>query len=99
MCRKGTVKGDKGKFEKRDEEIDQAKSNLRGKFDQIKGEIMGLVGSLSGGGGSLPCPEPVSVLGRTISFCVATYGSEMNVIGLVVYFAAAVGSAFIIFKR
>lgn len=98
-CRKGTVKA-KGKFESLDPKVAEAKAAFQSYFDTVKIQAKAAVGTFSGsGGGSLPCPAPIQVLGRPFTICAAKYESQLSVIGLIVMFIAAVASVFIVFKR
>lgn len=97
ICKKGTIK-DKGKYgSDQDGKLEQAKAELTAKFSEIRGALSNQFrynGSSSGG--SLPCPAPVTVLGATISFCVADYSSSLSVIGDIIVFAATIIAAIIV---
>lgn len=91
MCRKGTVK-EKGKFgTDQDAKLEEAKAQLTAKFNEIRTNLQGaLSASVGAGGGSLPCPPPITVLGRQISVCVNNYADQLSVIGSIIVFAAAI---------
>ncbi|MBS1157773.1 MAG: hypothetical protein H6R15_192 [Proteobacteria bacterium] len=98
-CRKGQVTSEKGHFANRDEDLKQAKQDLKDKFSAIQSEITSMFTDIGSGGGSLPCPPGVEVLGKTFQICASKYSEQLSVIGLVLYFAAALGALFIILKR
>lgn len=91
MCKKGQVK-EKGSFaEGQDAELLEVKGQLTAKFNEIRAQLSAALQTSTGVGlGSLPCPPPVSVLGATISFCVADYSEALSSIGAIVVFAAAI---------
>lgn len=91
MCKKGTVK-DKGKFDnEQDAKLTEAKQQLTDKFNQIKEQLSAAFQSSAGvGGGTLPCPPSVDVLGKQISFCVQNYADQLSPIGAIIVFAAAI---------
>lgn len=97
ICKKGTIK-DKGKYgAEQDGKLEQAKAELSAKFSEIRGALSNQFRyNGSTGGGSLPCPAPVTVLGATISFCVADYSSSLSVIGDIIVFAATIIAAIIV---
>ncbi|MCG2577594.1 hypothetical protein LZ012_11380 [Dechloromonas sp. XY25] len=91
MCKQGTVK-DKGKFDNgQDTKLNEAKQALTDKFNQIKTDLTSALSSSAGvSSGSLPCPPPVTVLGKQISICVNNYADKLSPIGAIVVFAAAI---------
>lgn len=95
-CIKGTV-GDKGKFDVNAGEVDQARSRLRAEFDAIKAQASGLFSASSSAAGSLPCPPPVMVLGRSFNVCLTDKADALSVIAAVVMLAAAIVAAMIVF--
>jgi len=99
LCKRSEAK-EKGKFEKRDTEIDEAKTALMAEFNSIRSSLSAKFSGMSGGGGSLPCPAPISILGKSISFgCTSGYEDVLAKIGQAVFFMAAFASAFIVLKR
>ena len=99
MCKKGTPK-EKGQLPgigTAEADLVQAKADLTAKFNEVKtaaSQMFGTVGA--SGGGSLPCPPPVVIMGKPISFCLTQYESTISMIGGGVMFIAAILSAFII---
>lgn len=90
MCKSGTVK-EKGKYGDQDAKVQEAKEQLTAKFNEIKGALSAAFeSSAGGGGGSLPCPPPVSVLGKSFSLCIADYGDKLSVLGGIIVFAASI---------
>lgn len=74
-----------------DSKLADAKAQLTAKLDEIKGNLQGVLSASVGtGGGSLPCPPPVTVLGRSINVCVNDYAGKLSIIGSIVVFAAAI---------
>lgn len=96
-CIKGKI-GEKGKFDVNPAEVDQARAKLSAEFNMIKAQSSALFKSSGSGAGSLPCPPAVTVLGRSISFCVQDKSDQLTVIGAVVMLAAAIISAMIVFR-
>lgn len=97
MCKQGKV-GKKGKFGNRDSEIEGAKAELLGYFNGVKTSVSSMFGTLNGSG-ALPCPAPVVVLGRPITFCFTDYSAQLSKIGAMVVLVASLLAAFIIFRR
>ena len=100
MCKKGTVP-QKGKFDDgQDGKVTAAKDQLRAKFAEVKSAASSMFsGSLATGGGSLPCPPPITILGKSWTLCVADYSDQLSIIGTFIMLAAAVGAAFIVLRR
>lgn len=99
LCKTSPGK-EKGKFKGREEEISQAKNDLITEFNNIKAGLSSKFSNLSSGGGNLPCPAPVNVLGGSVSFgCVSGYEGVLAQIGAAVMLMAAFASAFIVLKR
>lgn len=90
-CKSGTVK-EKGQFEEgQDAKLNEAKGAVTAKLNEIRAALSSaFAASAPGAAGSLPCPAPVSVLGRNISLCVSDYDAELSVIGSIIVFAAAI---------
>lgn len=97
LCKKGEV-GEAGEFTDRNPKIAEAKNELISYFNQVRGEISSMFSALGGGGGSLPCPPSVSVLGATIKVCASDYANQLSKIGAIVIAMATLVAAFIIFK-
>ena len=98
MCKKGQIK-DKGKYgDGQDAKLAEAKAQLSAKFSEIRSALSNQFGGGSGGSssGSLPCPAPMTVLGATISFCVADYAESLSVIGAIIVFAATIIAAIMV---
>lgn len=100
MCRKGEP-SPKGKFSgAEDDELTKAKQELKDTWAQVSTEAKGMwSGSLGSGGGSLPCPPPVVVLGKPFDICLSRYEGQLSMVGSAVMLIAALLSAFIIFRR
>lgn len=100
MCKKGTVP-QKGKFDDgQDGKVTAAKDQLRAKFAEVKSAASSMFsGSLATGGGSLPCPPPITILGKSWTLCFADYSDQLSIIGTFIMLAAAVGAAFIVLRR
>lgn len=100
MCKKGTVP-QKGKFDDgQDAKVTAAKDQLRAKFAEVKSAASAMFsGSLATGGGSLPCPPPITILGKSWTICFSQYSDQLSMIGTFVMLAAAVGAAFIVLRR
>jgi len=90
-CKTGTPK-EKGHFGNgQDAKLEAAKAAVKAKLSQIKTDLSAkFSANASGGAGSLPCPPPVTILGRAISVCVADYGDQLSVIGAIIVFAASI---------
>lgn len=90
-CKTGTVK-EKGQFEEGQEaKMNEAKAAVTAKINEIRSALSSaFAASAPGGVGALPCPPPVSVLGRNISVCVSDYSDQLSVIGAIIVFAAAI---------
>lgn len=99
MCRKAAALTEKGKFDNQDPKLLEAKQALTNYFEQVKSEAATLFTPLSGGGGSLPCPAPIVVLGKSVQFCVSNYSNQVSPLGAAVMLMAALGALFIVFKR
>lgn len=98
-CKKGELP-EKGSFGDQDAEIAAKKGELRDLFNSIKGQASALLGGAVGtSGGSLPCYPPITVLGRSLSLCFSQFSDELGIIGAYVMLAAALLSAFIVFRR
>lgn len=98
LCKKQKAK-ETGKYGSRDSDIENAKNNLRSEFNNIKTQLNAMFSNLGAGGGSLPCPPGVTVLGKTITICADPYENKLGGIGAALVFMAAAMSAFIILKR
>jgi hypothetical protein len=97
MCRSGHV-GPRGHFNDLQPHINEAQDELTGEINKIKDSLSSLFGTLSEGGGSLPCPPPAIAFGKQISFCINQYSDSLWIISVAVLLIASVLSAFIIFR-
>lgn len=101
MCKTGAPK-EKGQFQsisEVDQEVLAAKSALLAKFNEVKTQAAALFTNVGGGTGSLPCPAPITIMGRPISFCMSQYEGQLSMIGAAVILLASILSAFIVLKR
>lgn len=98
ICKTGVPK-ESGKFDDRSADIVAAKSALLVEWQSVKTQVATMFGTFGGGSGSLPCPEGVHVLSGEFKICTSQYVSALAPIGAAIMFLAAVGSAFIIFRR
>lgn len=91
ICREGTPK-ERGHFGNgQDAKLQEAKAAVTNKLAQIKGDLSAkFSATASGGSGSLPCPPPITILGKSISVCVADYDADLSVIGAIIVFAASI---------
>lgn len=91
MCKKGTVK-EKGQFDSaQGAKLQEAKDQLTAKFNEIKlAASAAFTASTSSGSGTLPCPAPITVLGKPVSLCVSDYSNQLSVIGAIIVFAAGI---------
>lgn len=100
-CKEGVLK-EKGSFNDgpQNAELDAVKGRLRAKFAEIKAAAMGMLeAGGSGGGGSLPCFQPVAVLGQNFNVCFTQYSEKLAPIGGYVIFAASLLAVFIVLRR
>ncbi|HZX32364.1 MAG TPA: hypothetical protein VFF03_13515 [Rhodocyclaceae bacterium] len=100
LCRKGKI-ADKGKFDSQQQDADltAAKEALTTGIAQVRSEASSLFSTFGAGPGSMPCPAPITVLGQPFSLCFTAFESQLSVIGLAIYFCAAVATVFLILKR
>ena len=100
MCKKGEVKK-KGEFgdDSMQNDIQDAKDRYKQLINNISGEIGNMFDLSLSGGGSLPCPPPVNVMGASFGICFADYSESLSIIGLGILFIAAILSAFIILRK
>ncbi|WP_104685608.1 hypothetical protein [Pseudomonas cerasi] len=83
--------------EKWQKKIDDSKDEIKDGLDKLK-SVFSPIGDLSlGGGGSLYCPPAVTVLGKSISFCLDKYSGSLDWIAQAVLFMCAVIALFIVF--
>ncbi|RMT02620.1 hypothetical protein ALP53_200039 [Pseudomonas savastanoi pv. phaseolicola] len=87
-----------GEGDKWDEKIDQSKSEIKKGLDDLK-SIFSPIGDISLGssGGSLYCPPSVTVLGRSISFCLTQYADSLSWISSAVMALSSVVALLIVF--
>lgn len=90
--------GPAGSFGDASGEIEEAKGRLISEFNAIKSEASELFSPSSVGGGSLPCPPPVTVLGVPFSICLSDYSDQLGVIALAVMAMAYISAAFILLR-
>lgn len=97
MCKKGTVK-EKGQFDSaQGAKLQEAKDQLTAKFNEIKSAASAaFTSSTASGSGTLPCPAPVTVLGKPVSLCVSDYSNQLSVIGAIIVFAAGIIAIFLV---
>lgn len=98
LCRVGEI-APKGSFSDNSGRVDVARQAFADYFADVRSEASGLLGSVSGGGGSLPCPPSITVLGHSVQICASKYSSELSGIGSVLVAVATLVAAMIIFRR
>lgn len=86
-----------GDYEFKDygDDVTAAQTELEQQINTVKAEAAQLLGTVTTGGGSLPCWTH-QVLGSEFSLCVAEYQSQLSVVRPALMLIAAVAAAFII---
>jgi len=81
-----------------DEKLTKAKTDFKDSLTKLK-SAFDPIGStnLGAGGGHLPCPPTVTVLGKSIGFCVTEYETSLGWLGSAIYAVFAVMALLIIF--
>ncbi|WP_190306241.1 hypothetical protein [Pseudomonas coronafaciens] len=86
-----------GEGEKWDDKITQAKGDIKKGLDDLKG-VFSPIGDISlSGGGTLYCPPSVTVLDKSISFCLNKYADSLSWIGSAVMALCSVIALLIVF--
>lgn len=71
---------------------------LEAEFNAIKNDFAGVFTPLVQSSGSLPCPDPVFVLGKPISICLTPYSTQLAPIGAAIVFIAMALGFFIVLR-
>lgn len=100
MCKQGSVK-DKGHYtNEQDGRLQAKKEEFRAAFANIKAQAQNVFNvTLGAGSGSLPCPPPVSILGKPFTICAKKYEDQLAVIGQFVLLVSSVIAVFIVLRR
>ncbi|RMM82949.1 hypothetical protein ALQ71_200162 [Pseudomonas coronafaciens pv. striafaciens] len=86
-----------GEGEKWDDKIAQSKGDIKKGLDDLK-SVFSPIGDISlSGGGTLYCPAPVTVLNRSISFCLNKYADSLSWISSAVMALSSVIALLIVF--
>ena len=87
-----------GKFGRKSDEITEAQNAVSDELNLIKTQASALLGKLSTGSGSLPCPEAIEVLGSSFRLCSSTYQNQLSPIASAVLLIGALGAIVVIFR-
>jgi hypothetical protein len=81
-----------------DQKIKDAKGDFKDGLDKLKNSFqpMGDI-DLGGGGGKLFCPPSVTVLGKSISFCMDQYAGSLSWLAQAILFLCAATALMIVF--
>ena len=80
-----------------DQKISDSKTELKDGLAKLK-EAFTPIGDITlGGGGELYCPPPVTVMGRSIDFCLDKYAGSLSWISAAIYALCAMVALMIVF--
>ena len=87
-----------GKFTSKNPEIVAAQAELDQYIAGVRSQLSTLVGSIAQGGGGLPCPPAINVLGSQFQLCAAGFEDKLSAVPLVVLFICSLISVYILLK-
>jgi hypothetical protein len=97
LCKTGTPKA-AGTFNSQSAEVTAARQSYQDKLTAISNDLKSVFGTVAAGAGSLPCPPPVILHGKSISFCATDYSDALSPISSAVLLISAFASMLIIFR-